>query len=295
MTIRKVLVPLSGHSDGTDPENLEAPALETAFAVARKMNAHVEVFCMEAPTSPTQETLITWMPKLAADDLIDMIEAENDKRRSRARTLFEAVAEELKVPRLSEADPRTGFSTNFVEATGDVSGLLSTRGTLADLIVTACAASTSDTSVPHIVQVALRETGRPVLISPSTPSETFPRKIAVAWNGSAEAARAVALAMDFITAAEETVVIAISEDDALASDASSLSGYLDWHGIRSQSITVKGTAFSAGSLLLEHVAKEGADMLVMGAYTRDRVRRVIFGGVTGEVLKQMSVPVLMVD
>ena len=47
--------------------------------------------------------------------------------------------------------------------------------------------------------------------------------------------------------------------------------------------------------MAQHVRDCGADMLVMGAYTRDRFRRVIFGGVTGEILDQMPVPVLMVD
>lgn len=42
-------------------------------------------------------------------------------------------------------------------------------------------------------------------------------------------------------------------------------------------------------------AAAGVLELVMGAYTRSRARRVIFGGVTGEVLKQMAVPLLMVD
>ena len=46
---------------------------------------------------------------------------------------------------------------------------------------------------------------------------------------------------------------------------------------------------------MEHVEESGADMLVMGAYTRDRVGRVISGGVIGAVLNQMTVPVLMVD
>jgi nucleotide-binding universal stress UspA family protein len=35
-------------------------------------------------------------------------------------------------------------------------------------------------------------------------------------------------------------------------------------------------------------------MLVMGAYTRSRMRRLIFGGVTSEVLEHTEVPVWMV-
>ncbi|MEE8544225.1 MAG: universal stress protein, partial [Alphaproteobacteria bacterium] len=37
----------------------------------------------------------------------------------------------------------------------------------------------------------------------------------------------------------------------------------------------------------------GADLLVMGAYTRSRVRRLIFGGVTREVLEGADIPLLM--
>ena len=295
MPIRRILVPLSGHSDSPDPEALGTPALQTAFVVAQKMDAHVEVFCIEARTSEMQETIAPWMPRTAADELIDMIEAENNERRKRARKQFETVADAFGAPRLSDADPGAGFSTNFLEETGEVHGWLSTRGRLADLIVTACAPLIQNGGVPQMLQVALRETGRPVLISPPVGIESFPKRIAIAWNGSAEASRAVAMAMDFISAAEDVAVIAINEGEALAPDAESLSAYLNWQGVHAQAVTVDGSSHAAGSVLLEQVATVGADMLVMGAYTRNRVQRVIFGGVTGAVLDQMKLPVIMVD
>ncbi|MBT3701538.1 MAG: universal stress protein, partial [Alphaproteobacteria bacterium] len=45
--------------------------------------------------------------------------------------------------------------------------------------------------------------------------------------------------------------------------------------------------------LMSAVRDENADLLVMGAYTRSRLRRLIFGGVTGDVLKNSPVPVLL--
>ena len=141
----------------------------------------------------------------------------------------------------------------------------------------------------------MRDTGRPVLICSKTTSETFGRCVAVAWNGSTEASRAVAMATDFLVAAEDVVVLSINEAGPIEPNAESLVDFLWWHGIRARSITLDGTAVSAGDMLLEQIGEASADMLVMGAYTRDRIRRLIFGGVTGPVLSQATLPVLMVD
>ncbi len=295
MPIRKILVPMSGQYDPADPESLEKPALETAFNLGRRFNAHVEVFCMEAQPSEARGHLAPWMPRLAVEDLLNMIEKESDKRRERARELFEAVAGRFSAPRISQPDPEAGFSVCFLEQVGEIGGSLSIRGRLADLIVTACFPLDEYASVPPMLEVALRETGRPLLISRSTVSKNFGQKIAIAWNGSAEAARAVDLALEFLTGADEVVVITVNENGSFEPSGDSLAEYLQWHGVRCRTVAVDGSAASAGLILQEQVYKAGADMLVMGAYTRDRVRRVIFGGVTGEVLARMTVPVLMVD
>ena len=41
------------------------------------------------------------------------------------------------------------------------------------------------------------------------------------------------------------------------------------------------------------VADLGADLLVMGAYGHSRLREFVFGGVTREILRHMTLPVLM--
>jgi nucleotide-binding universal stress UspA family protein len=146
-----------------------------------------------------------------------------------------------------------------------------------------------------MLEVALRDTGRLVLICLMKASETIGRRVAVAWDGSVEASRAVALAMEFLVAAEEVVVISISEAGPFEPNAESLINLMQWHGVHARNLTLDGTAVSANGILLEKFDKVGADMLAMGAYTRDRFRRLIFGGVTGTALTQASVPVLMVD
>lgn len=288
-------MPLSGQYDLDDPESLERPALETAFLLGRRLDAHVEVYCIEADLTHGESPLSPWVPGSSVDVLIDMIAKESTERRERAFSLFQAVADRFLAPRMERSDPKAGFSASFLEQMGEVSGSLSVRGRLADLIVTACFPLDQGGGMPLILKVALRETGRPVLISPSTFCDPFGKKIAVAWNGTSEAARAVGMANEFLAHADEVVIISVNEEGPFEPGGDSLAEYLQWHGISSRIVTVDGNVLSAGPMLLEQVKEAGSDMLIMGAYTRDRMRRVIFGGVTGEVLAHMPVPVLMVD
>ncbi len=295
MSIRKILIPLSGQYDPEDPESLELPALETGFALGRRFDAHVEVFCIEAEPSEARTHLAPWIPGAAVDELLDRLDTESEGRRKRARALFDAVSARVQPTIRSEPDAESGFSANFVERVGEIHGTLAVRGRLADVIVTARPDLADAAARPLILEVALRETGRPVLICSNTTSDIFGRRIAIAWNGSAEASRAVAMSMDFLVAAEELVVISINEAGSFQPDAESLVAFLRWHGVGARSVTLDGTAASAGDMLLEQIDKAGADLLVMGAYTRDRVRRLIFGSVTSTVLSKATLPALMVD
>ncbi len=295
MSIRKILVPLSGQYDPADPESLEMPALEAAFHLGLSLDAHVEVFCVEAPTNEAHEQLAPWLPRLAVTDLFEHIEKESDMRRVRAREIYGKVVDSFSAPQISKPAPQTGFSVNFLEQIGNIGESLSLHGRLADLIVTASFPLDHGDSVPPLLEIALRETGRPVLISPSNACNPFGTKIGIAWNGSAEAARAVSMAMEFLVAADEVVVISVNEGSPNTPSSDELAEYLLWHGVQARTVTIEGSATSAGRILLEQVDKAGVDMLVMGAYTRDRIRQVIFGGVTREVLAKMAIPVLMAN
>ena len=68
------------------------------------------------------------------------------------------------------------------------------------------------------------------------------------------------------------MVISISEDGPAGPGADGLAEYLAWHGVEARCIEAEGTRHSSGPLVAQHVRDCGADMLVMGAYTRDRFR-----------------------
>ena len=227
MAIRKSLGPLSGQYDPADPEELERPALETAFAVGRRLDAHVEVACIGAEPHDPRGHLAGWVPGMAIETLLSAIDEEGGKRQARARALFDAEAHRFAAPRGATRDPQGGFSVRFVEESGDIGGSLPILGRLPDLIVTACPPLEESGGVPPLPEVALRESGRPVLISRSV-GDTFGERVAIAWKGSAEATRAVAFAMDFIVRASEVVLISVSEDGPTRPAAEDLAEYLAW-------------------------------------------------------------------
>ena len=69
--------------------------------------------------------------------------------------------------------------------------------------------------------------------------------------------------------------------------------HLACHGVTASAVEVKELKGGVGNTLLDNAKAVGADMLVMGAYTRSRLRHIIFGGATSEILAQADLPVLM--
>jgi nucleotide-binding universal stress UspA family protein len=131
-----------------------------------------------------------------------------------------------------------------------------------------------------------------VLVAPPKAPAKLGGTVAIAWNGSAQAARAVEGALPFLAGAKVTVLTAAEKDEFVAAPAE-LSAYLAWHGVSASTATVEADSDAAGEALLAEAGKLGADLLVMGGYGHSRVREVILGGVTYHVLGNAEIPVLM--
>lgn len=295
MSIKKILVPMSGQYDPEDMESLERPALETAFRLAQRLRAHVEVVCIEAEPQEAQENIAPWVPGSAVDTLIDAIKAESENRRERAKALFKTLCGEYDVTSASAPGIHPEMTTAFLERFGDIRDSLVQRGRISDLIVCACPPVDWKSQLPIIVDKALRESGRPVLISPPQSLPTLGERVVVAWNGSAGAMRAIGMAMDILQSAKDVVVISIDEGVAKGQSEDSLIEYLRWHGIIARLQTFGDSKIPTGQVILDQIATENADMLVMGAYTHSHLQRIIFGSVTSEIFAKMPVPVFMVE
>lgn len=138
--------------------------------------------------------------------------------------------------------------------------------------------------------------GRPVIILPyagHTPS--FGENVVIAWDGSREAARALADALPIVKRARFVTVAVVEKhpdrDEPAGFDAAS---YLERHGIHAGFASIpRVSGVGTGATLLNQVADVHASLLVMGAYGHARATEYALGGVTRALLGTMTVPVLM--
>jgi nucleotide-binding universal stress UspA family protein len=138
------------------------------------------------------------------------------------------------------------------------------------------------------------------LVVPHSGKVSAPAKrVLLTWNASRESARALREAMPLLRGAE-TVVVLSSEpdggDDQLATGhphAEALQKLLESHGIESVSSGFNDLELSASEAIIGQSAEMDADLIVMGAYGHARLREIILGGVTRELLKRAPTCLLL--
>lgn len=285
MSIKTILVPI----DGTE---VSRTALDVAFMVGRDLAAHVEVLHVATDPKDAVPLLGEGMSAAIIEEMIQLAEREATERSARAEAMFEDARKRFDL--LAHANPPAGddASTTLVQCVGREDVLTAEKGRLTDLVVVARPTEKSEASLAMTINAAIFETGRPVLIAPPVVPETMATKIAISWNGSAEASRAVAAAMPLIVNAQSVVILTAENDKTSSAVAAELAAYLAWHGVSAESRPLPGGS-QVGQVLLEDCKAVGADLLVMGAYTHSRMRQLILGGVTKHVLASADLPVLM--
>lgn len=284
MAIKIILVPLAGVGDAT-------AQLETALSVGRAHDAHVEGFHVSLDPREGVAFVGEGMTSAMVEDVMAATEAETRSRLERARAVFDETCKRLDV-KISES-PTPSFSASFSTATGREYDLVARRGRLTDLVVAGRPAGEEEAAAQAVLEVALMETARPLLIAPPTAAKTFGRSVIIAWNGSVEAIRAVSSALPYLTRAESVIILVIGEGDRPPALPDDLKAYFAWHGIAVTGKQVAAESAPVGARLLEEADAAGADLLVMGGYTHSRLRQLIFGGVTSHVLHHAELPVLM--
>lgn len=121
------------------------------------------------------------------------------------------------------------------------------------------------------------------------------RRVAIGWNGSPEAMRAVHQALPLLRGGR--VLLLCGEERSLRGGVEwnprfELAEYLHRHGIEAERQDVTARYDDVGSVLLEEAHRFGADLLVMGAYGRSRFSEWALGGATRDVLAWAEIPVL---
>ncbi len=286
MAIKTILVPLSGTAGS-------GGVLTTALAVGKWLDAHIEVLHVAMDPRDSVAYVGEGMTSAMIEDVMSVAEGEAGERQKRAAEQFREACAKDGVKESDSAVGGGGFTAHLTSITGHEEDAVAARGRLADLIVCCKPREGDDVSPSVTLEAALMDTGRPVLVVLPGDPAPIGKTVALAWNGSPEAAKAIRFGLAFLHAAEKVVVLEVEEAGKGGPNAAAVVDYLAWHGITASSQDVTAGAASIGERLLGAAKAAEADMLIMGAYTRSRLRRLIFGGATREVLAGASIPVLM--
>ncbi|GEO81082.1 universal stress protein [Pararhodospirillum oryzae] len=157
--------------------------------------------------------------------------------------------------------------------------------------------ATADRVPADLAEQVVLNCGRPVLMIPYTGTYTFAfSRVLVAYNDSRESSRALGDALPFIHGAQAWVMVVRHAPELI--DPSDwrwveLKRRLEDHGVQATVETPAIANISVADFLLSQAADLSADLLVMGAYGKLGLPRMLRGSVTRDILRQMTLPVLL--
>ncbi len=191
----------------------------------------------------------------------------------------------------------THSDTRWEDLTGSMVEEAVARARCSDLIVLG-PSEVDQPSGRRLSGQIIQGSGTPVLMVPERPAlSTVGQRVLVAWNASPESIRAVRSALPILKAAtsvEVLVILAGEPDASQPTPGQPLVDYLAQHGIAAAVKAMNlDEVYGVGGSILARAEGTGADLIVMGAFGRSRLREAMIGSTTGTLLTRSAVSLLV--
>ncbi|MFW5660613.1 MAG: universal stress protein [Oceanicaulis sp.] len=275
MKRERILVALQGSGADTPPIN-------AAKALAPLYDADIRGLFVE----PDPAAYMLWTGPGAAgasvvSSALDTVREEADKASAAAEERFRAA--------MDGAFKDGASYKRICDSPSDAAQ----QARLVRLMVTCPEAAAGKGPLADFTAACLVDEGCPVFV-PRVGAQP-PKQIAIAWDGSKEAARAAFAAAPLLREGVSAIILHSPKNldyhDRAAAAPNRLTNWLAGRGIKATSTEVPPSG-SLGEGLLK--AAEGSDLLVAGAYGQSRIAQFIFGGVTRTLLSATAGPSLLI-
>lgn len=290
MSIKRILVPLPDTAD-------HSGEIDTALSAAKTLGAHVEaLFISEPPTAHTRMSAseIGYAGRTAAALQLNRYAEEREKLAEEARERFARACAANSIPIVAAGEqPAVLPAASWRETEGLHVDAALARAVAFDLMVAASAAVMESLKV--IAEQSLLQTRRPVLLAPTKLQNGLTDTAMIAWDESPECWHALSAAIPFLRLAKTVQVVSVDRhpDRRKASQSEALA-YLRCHDITATPRVIAPDLRTVGDTLLAAAAESEANLLVMGAYSRSRLREMLLGGVTRHILQNaVARPILL--
>lgn len=266
-----------------------APRLiDFAAALARQHRAHlIGLFVVPLPV-----VLNEW-PDIAIAEMIDAQRRAYREEAERIGALFREATADRPAAAPLQAEWRAVESQYATAADGLVES-----ARMVDLVIVAQADKKWHlTHTLDVVEPAIMESGRPVLVVPNAgAANPAPQHVLIAWNGKKESTRAAFDALPLLKAAGQCSIVWVDPRTGSAAvgdlPCAELAATIARHGVKAEARSVQAADNSVATALAEEIVRTKASLLVMGAYGHSRLREFVLGGATRGLMTNMTIPVL---
>jgi nucleotide-binding universal stress UspA family protein len=279
MNIKDVLLSLT-----TYPKASSVDAIRWAASFAELLNSRLAAVAAEVKIEVPGTFLGNALMNVSA-----LAGAEMKKSKENAASLLAAFTEEAE----KHGVPHEEIHEHCL--VGTVPDLMADYARLRDLTI--IPVPVEDYVDQWYAETVVFQSGRPVLIIPEHLPQTEARldAVAVAWDFSRTAARAVADALPLLERAKVVRIVCVLNEKSFRSSrgSSELATHLSHHGVNVVVDEVDAGDRTIGDVLARFIAAHQIDLLVMGAYGHSRFREFILGGATKSMLSKPAVPTLL--
>lgn len=265
----------------TYPETASDPAIlaSIAFAAALGCDLQISTFAVDIPpvASPVGGFLID------TDGLSRVVEARSMAECERLRALVERI----------DGPTHTVEVKNQKLVMGAAFDAVAAEARYHDLAVLPWADATL--SAQDLAHALVFGTGLPVILVPPATPPTAVDHIAIAWDASRVAARALHDALRFLPPGGRVSVLTVQDEKSLNGTnlAQTLATSLGRRGYSAKAVDISLEGRSIGAALQDKARAEGAQLLAMGGFGHSRLRDFFLGGATKDVLGDLRLPTLL--
>ncbi len=276
MALKSILVPATG------PEKLL-----NCFDVALMLQKQFHAAITTIHAKPDPMTAIPYFGEgVGADiihDLSEKAEQENNKFAEETKAWF---SHYFSSRGLDDSQWR------WVEKLGFYSEVLGASARVADLSIVPQPTDHAPDDVNSFLVEALYQSGKAALMVPTGYHAQSLNNIMIAWNGTMECARAVTAALPLLARAQSVKVVSVEEVGGHRPDLEEIENYLKDHDVDAHCQRVHLSEDDVARQIIHECEQASANMLVMGAYSHNRLKEYILGGVTRSLINDITIPVL---
>jgi nucleotide-binding universal stress UspA family protein len=146
-----------------------------------------------------------------------------------------------------------------------------------------------------MAQAVIFGSGRPAILVPSAIPAASLDHLAIAWDGSRVAARALGDALPFLAEGGRISVLTVRDEKPLSGSdlAGALASSLVKRGFNAARVETALGGRTIAEALQDTALSNGAQLLAMGGFGHSRVRDFVLGGATKGILNQLLLPILL--